>query len=114
MRVEVSGNRIAVTPELREYAQRRVHFTLRRFANRVEQVRIRLIDVNGPRGGIDTHCRITVWGKRIDGLTSAALAVNPETAISEAMVRMRRVVKCGIERVKERQRRSDLHRPPLP
>ena len=104
MKVEVSGNGIAVTPDLREYARHRLHFLLGRFASRIERVRVRLVDVNGPRGGIDTHCRVQVLGKGINGLVAAALAVNPETAINEATVRLRRVVRREIERVEERRR----------
>jgi ribosomal subunit interface protein len=109
MQIEVSGNGIAVTPELREYAQRRLHFALGRFANRIKRVRIRLADVNGPRGGVDVHCRVRVRGKDIEGLLTTALALNPETAINEAAARMRR----RIERVEERRRHGGPHRPPL-
>jgi hypothetical protein len=37
---------------LREYAERRLSFALRRFADQVQDVTVRLVDVNGPRGGV--------------------------------------------------------------
>ena len=43
---------------LREYAGRRLSFALRRFTHRVRRVTLRLIDVNGPRRGVDSRCSI--------------------------------------------------------
>ena len=45
---------------LREYAERRLSFALRRFTHRIRRVTLRLIDVNGPRRGVDSRCSITV------------------------------------------------------
>lgn len=43
-----------------DVARRRLEFALGRFANRVRSLRVRLTDVNGPRGGLDKKCLITV------------------------------------------------------
>jgi putative sigma-54 modulation protein len=45
---------------IREYASRRVAFALRPFEQRVRRVKLRLIDLNGPRQGLDSRCSITV------------------------------------------------------
>jgi putative sigma-54 modulation protein len=53
---------------LRGYAERRLSFALRRFAHQVRHVTVRLVDVNGPRRGVDSRCSITadmVDGRRI-------------------------------------------------
>ena len=42
------------------HVQRRLRFALDRFAPRINRVTVRLVDLNGPRGGIDKQCRITV------------------------------------------------------
>ena len=104
MHIEVSANGIRVTPAMREHVQHRLHLALGRFANRIDGVAVRLTDVNGPRGGVDVHCRIRVRGKDTEGLWTTALAVNPERAINEATVRLRRVIRRAIERVEERRR----------
>lgn len=41
-------------------ARRRFAFALRRFEDRVRSLVVRVTDVNGPRGGIDKRCRVTV------------------------------------------------------
>lgn len=45
---------------LREHVIRKVRSALGRLESKVRWVRVFLSDENGPRGGIDTCCRITV------------------------------------------------------
>ena len=45
---------------LRDTAVRRLRGAFRRFAWLVVRVRIRLSDVNGPRGGVDKRCRVSL------------------------------------------------------
>lgn len=45
---------------LSRLARRRFEFALARYGRRIQSVAIRLADVNGPRGGVDQRCRVTV------------------------------------------------------
>jgi putative sigma-54 modulation protein len=45
---------------VREYAARRLAFALRRFEHRVRRVKVCLVDLNGPRRGVDSRCSIIV------------------------------------------------------
>lgn len=49
---------------MREVVERRVRFVLRRLSALVPRVDVKLVDVNGPRGGIDKRCQIEL---RTDG-----------------------------------------------
>ena len=102
-----------MTPAMREHVQHHLHLALGRFANRIDGVVVRLTDVNGPRGGVDVHCRMRVRGRDIEGLLTAALAANPETAIHEATARLRRVIRRAIERLEEQRRNRGPRRPQL-
>ena len=44
----------------RELLERRLSFALSRFDSRIMRVSAIIEDLNGPRGGIDKRCRITV------------------------------------------------------
>jgi ribosome-associated translation inhibitor RaiA len=45
---------------LRAYTVRRLSFALRRFEHRIRHVTVRLVDLNGPRRGVDSRCSMTV------------------------------------------------------
>lgn len=45
---------------LSRLARRRFEFALGRFHGRVRSAAIRVVDVNGPRGGIDKRCHVTL------------------------------------------------------
>ena len=50
----------ATSAWLSRLARRRFEFALRRFHGRIRSVGVRVVDVNGPRGGIDKRCHVTV------------------------------------------------------
>lgn len=58
MDIDIRGRWSAVTEAMRVHAQRRLHFSLGRFATRIRRATVRVGDANGPRGGVDKVCRI--------------------------------------------------------
>lgn len=60
LNLDVRALKYEIDDELLEHIERRLRFALRRFADHVGEVQIQLADVNGPRGGVDKRCRITV------------------------------------------------------
>lgn len=109
VQIEFSGNGVTGTQFLRAYAARRLGFALGRFSTQVTRVRVRVADVNGPRGGIDASCRIQVWGAGIDELVVTVLAVDYPTAINQAADRIGRMVARRLARVSDRHRGRGRH-----
>lgn len=60
MTVLLHSGSFPVTPALQEYAERQLKTALDRFGDRVERVTVRMDDVNGPRGGLDKRCGVTI------------------------------------------------------
>jgi hypothetical protein len=81
---------------LREYAARRLSFVLRRFAPRIRRITIRVLDLNGPRRGVDSRCSMTV--DLIDGrrIFVNATTAWPFASVTQAAHRGNRAVRRGL------------------
>jgi putative sigma-54 modulation protein len=89
----IRAGQVDTADALREYAERRLSFALRRFVHKVQHVMVRLVDVNGPRRGIDSRCSIAadlVDGRRIFVEADAGW---PFTAITHAAHRLNEAVR---------------------
>ena len=76
--------------ELRDLAERRVRFVLRRLSWLVPRAEVQLSDVNGPRGGVDKRCQVEI---RTDGggsVVVASVAKDWRTALDHALARAER------------------------
>ena len=60
MRMRLTAHGIELSSELKDFVQRRIHFSLGRLAGRIKSLTVRLADVNGPRGGVDKCCDISI------------------------------------------------------
>lgn len=73
---------------VRDFALRRLSFAVRRFRHRLGRVTIRLVDLNGPKRGVDSRCTMTA--DLVDGrqVFVAATAAWPFAAITQAAARL--------------------------
>lgn len=84
MDVEIRFLHIEPSDALRDHIERRVGFALRRFSDRIRSVTVRVVDLNGPRGGIDKECRIEVKAVAKGRLHVRARRPDAYDAIGEA------------------------------
>ncbi len=90
--------------ELRQLAQQRLRFSLRRLTWLVPRATVRLSDLNGPRGGVDKRCQLEL---RTDGGRTAivtSIAADWRTAIDNAVARAGRILMRQWHRGKESPR----------
>lgn len=74
------------------FVQRQSRLLLDRFKQRVRSLKVRIADDNGPKGGRDQHCLVTV--ELVDGrrLRAAARAVAVGDAIDQALRKLARLL----------------------
>jgi len=82
------------------YAARRIHAHLGRFAQELSRVIVRIGDINGPRGGIDKRCLVTVRGRRLGTSTLDDVSGDAYAAVDSAIERIARAVARGLERAR--------------
>ena len=76
----------------RETAVRRLRFVLRRLSWLVPRARVRLSDVNGPRGGVDKQCRVELKTAGAGTVVITALARDWQAALDAALARSARAL----------------------
>ena len=100
MRIQVRAG-IEAGRALQEAAQRRLRFALGRFERRIDGVRVRFHDVNGPRGGVDQECQVAVrLGQPAELVVIEERDADPHVALARAVDRAARTVGRVIEQAR--------------
>ena len=102
--------------QLRELAVRRLRFVLRRLHSLVPRARVRLSDVNGPRGGLDKRCQVELNTEGAGTVLITALARDWRSALDSAMARAARSLAHNWQRGQRptRPRQRDSGQPSMP
>ena len=88
----------SLNDEMKELLQRRLGFALSRFDSRIRKITSVIEDVNGPRGGVDKVCRITVKLDRARDIVICDQDSDLAKCIAHASERVGRAVARAIER----------------
>ena len=89
---------------------------LARFSDRISSVNVALVDENGPRGGIDKQCRVSVVMPRLGQVSASAKHENPWAAVRQATERVRRMILTKLKRptaLQVRRRKNPMEPMPL-
>jgi putative sigma-54 modulation protein len=92
MQIDLRIRKVNLAGSLQRYVERRLHHALRRLGSRVGRVTVWLSDVNGPRGGPDKHCRVSLELNRIGTLTAEGTHPDLYVSISRATKRIGRLL----------------------
>jgi ribosomal subunit interface protein len=110
MRIEVRAQGFSLTDALSTYTERAIDKALGRFYERLTQVSAKLVDENGPRGGVDKRCQLEVVVARQEPLLVEAQHADLYAAIDVAADRASRLVARLIERTRVRRQRASQFR----
>ncbi len=106
MRVIVRGQHVQLNDSMRDTIDRRLAFALSRFAERIRSTEVQLADINGPRGGVDKRCTITV---RIPGAGPVVIEdedASFHAAVARAFDRLERAVARVLDRRRNTRKRN--------
>lgn len=106
MHIDIQSNPFALTDDLRDAVYSAAEDALGRRANKISRLTVRLIDINGPRGGADKVCRIHSDLGRASPLIVEATHADMYIAISAAFAKARRGVGARIKRKQGRMGRQ--------
>lgn len=104
MNLSIHWAGLAANQDLRAHLERRLAFALGRFGAEVGEIRARLADLNGPRGGMDKQVKLLVRGRRLATRLVIAVDTSMVTAIDRATDRLQLAVARAIDRRHQRHR----------
>lgn len=102
MKVLMRGVHLDLTEELRDYANRHLVDPLAKYIDdEATELEIALVDINGPKGGVDQECRVTV---RMPGFSGMHVTETSETmfqSIDAARDTLEKMIKRTVEKRRE-------------
>ena len=78
--------------QLRDLAVRRVRFVMRRLTWPIPRAKVRLSDVNGPRGGVDKCCHLELKTDHVGTVAITSMARNWRSAFEVSLSRAAQVL----------------------
>jgi ribosome-associated translation inhibitor RaiA len=104
MKIDIRSRSLKLTEVLNDYIHRRVLFALGRFTRRLQSVRIMLKDLNGPKGGVDKHCKVMVSIVPSFNVIIEESDADLQTAINRALERAGHTVARRIDQMTDPRR----------
>jgi len=86
---------------LHDHADRALRFALTRFSTAVSDIRLRLVDENGPRGGADQRCRVHVALREGGSVSVEGVDSDPRAVITHVSARAARTVARRLSRSRD-------------
>lgn len=84
--------------QLRDLSIERVRFSLRRLTAWVPRAKVRLSDINGPRGGVDKRCQVELTTDTAGTVVITSLAQDWRTALDLSLARATRILTRSLQR----------------
>lgn len=105
MHIKITGPKEIKNIGFRDTVANRLTQALIRFSRRIDRVDVAFTDENGPRGGIDKHCRIRVQMPGIQPFVASAKDESWWAAVSRAVIRVRRKLTTKLKRPRSQRER---------
>ncbi len=111
MQIHIQAINFRLTNDLRELIERRLEFGLGNRGEHIQRIIVHLSDINGPRGGVDKCCHISVILPHLQNVIIEDTETDIFIAIGRAVDRATRTVSRRLERHANRRRTSKSPNP---
>ena len=101
MQLDIQTNGFSLTDGIRNYATRRMQFALDRNDGHIMHVKVSLADINGPRGGVDKKCQISLALAGHNNIVIEDTEADLYVAIDRASDRCARTLSRRLEKFRE-------------
>lgn len=92
-------SRVPLSADTRDRIREQLTRKLRKFATHIERVTARFDDLNGPRTGLDSECRLKIVLANMESVIVEARAESPEAAFAQAGRSIERTLRKKLERL---------------
>ena len=106
MSAHIRTEGVKLWPAERTYLRRRLGMRLGKFSSSIERLTVRIRDINGPRGGVDTICRIKAVLNGQPSVIVESRADSHHIAINRALDQAQRTLRRTLDRKRRKQLRS--------
>jgi len=104
MQIDIQARNFTLTNAIQSHVNRRLSFALGSRDEHIQLIRVRLSDINGPRGGEDKSCRIQVVLPKLSDVIIEDVETDLYTAIDRAVDRASKNVDRRINRHRDNRR----------
>ena len=99
MKIQIHDIHAGLTHEQETLALERVRTALERFSQHLRTVDVRFSDINGPRGGVDKRCTLTIEVTGAQNVRIEEDSTSVERAVSVAADRAKKVIASRVDRL---------------
>ena len=100
MKIEMLG---PLSPALQQHAIDRLEAALGQHQEQIDRVMVRLADLNGPKGGVDQRCQLTICILRQRDIIIDERGEDLYATVSLAADRAKNAVGRALEKIKDRR-----------
>lgn len=101
MQLDIQARGFSLTNGILNYTKQRMQFALHRNDSHIMRVRVRLADINGPRGGVDKRCQIELALAGQSNIVIEDTEADLYFAIDRACERCMRTLDRRLQRLRE-------------
>lgn len=101
MSLDLHAEGIELTTDLRDQIERSLSFALARFDSHIIRTTIHLVDVNGPKGGVDKQCKIVVQVRGQQPVVVEEIDASISAAVDRAADRASQAVHRAVDRTRQ-------------